>query len=197
MRSLVRTAALMWVVLASLARGGSPPADTPAPGAARDEVVVQGSRTLDEIRQKMVKLEDQFYDRYNELNTIRDFDIQCGQEARVGTLLKRRYCRAVYESKAFEAEGREVAQFLQNLAPPDTNPASAGMPRDPPVVIGAPPPPAFIAIEARRPEFRKNMVEVTSKNPELIKLLQERAELARQYDAARRKLFGSKAPPEE
>jgi hypothetical protein len=197
MRSLVRAASWVCVIFAPLTYADVPPADSPTLGAARDEVVVQGSRTLDEIRQKMVKLEDRFYDRYNELNTIRDFDIHCGQEARVGTLLKRRYCRAVYESKAFEAEGREVAQFLQNIPPPNTNPAAAGIPRDPPVVIGAPPPPAFAAIEARRPEFRKNMLDVTSKNPELIKLLQERAELAKQYDAARRKLFGSKPPPEE
>jgi hypothetical protein len=184
MRRIPRDAALLCLVFAPLAQGGSA-VDSAAPKAPHDEV------------QKMIELEDLFYDRYNQLNTIRDFDVHCGQEARVGTLLKRRYCRAVFESKAFETEGREVAQFLQKIETAPANPVAAAMAREPPAVTGGPPAPAIVAIEARRPDFKKNMMEVTSKGPELIRLLRERAELAKRYEATRRKMFGLKPPAEE
>lgn len=186
----------LWLILVPVAHGASPPnASASDAGPSSGEVIVQGSRTLDEMRRKMIELEDRFYQRYNELNTLRDFDIHCAQETRAGTKLKQRFCRAVYESKAYEAEGRELAQFMQRITPPDPSP-SAAMSADLPVVIGAPPVSAIVAIEARRPEFRKNMVEVTTQNPELVRLLEQRAELAKRYDAARRKLFRLKPPPE-
>jgi hypothetical protein len=54
-----------------------------------------------------------------------------------------------------------------------------------------------MAIEARRKDFRKNMVKVTSKNPELVEGLRERAEIAKLYEATRRKVFGLKELPDE
>src|SRR5690606_28410369 len=68
-----------------------------------DEVLVRGKRAeLSELREQMVGLEDQYYELYNELNKNDLFDIHCAMEARSGTLIRRRYCRAVYEARAFE-----------------------------------------------------------------------------------------------
>jgi hypothetical protein len=44
----------------------------------------------------------------------------------------------------------------------------------------------MLAILARRDEFRRTMVEVTSRNPELIQLLQQRAVLVKRYEAGLR-----------
>jgi hypothetical protein len=50
------------------------------------------------LRQAVVEAEDRFHARYNELNDNDDFDVNCRQEARTGTKLERRICRAVYQS---------------------------------------------------------------------------------------------------
>lgn len=162
--------------------------------APLDEVVVEGTRgKLKQMIEQMVQLEDRFYERYNELNTNDDFDMYCAQEARIGTNVKRRYCHPVYETRAMETEGREYAQMMQfNTGPP------AG-PMLPPGAVAAagPPPPAIVTIEARREEYKDNLRKVASENPELVRLLRERYELAQRYEATRRKVWGLKPPPEE
>lgn len=154
-----------------------------------DEVLVQGLRAqLRELRREAVELEERFYARYNELNTVRDFDVHCHADARTGTLLKGRICRAVYESKAFAEEGREAFQYRQFIL----EQVKAGRPD--PMPPGPPPPPAVMSIEVRRPAFQQNMREVVARDEELIRLLHDRTEAVKQYDALRRQLFrpGSK-----
>lgn len=179
---------LVCLLLAPLADGASP-ADPAEQSALREEVVVEATRAkLNEIRHAMVRIEDRFYERYNELNTNDDFDVHCRREARVGTRIERRYCRAVYENKAYENEGRQGFINLQGLRD-----QAAPLPQG----SVSPPVPAIAAIEARREEFRKNMRDVVSRDPELIDLLRERAELGQRFEAMRRRLFGPKPPPED
>ena len=145
-----------------------------------DEVVVEATRTkLAQMRQQMVQLEDRFFERFNELNTIDDFDTHCYMEARVGTRFERRYCRAVYESKAFRVEGQEYLKQLASIT-------------DPTPKAWAPPDPVIMAIEARRKDYQKNMLEVTSRHPELVELARERYEMGKRYEDTRRKVFGKK-----
>jgi hypothetical protein len=162
-------------------------ADTSPPSQPEplDEVIVQGSNAkLTELRDQIVELEDRFYARYNTLNTIDDFDIYCQKTTHAGSKLKLRTCRVVYESKALQTEARSHLWYLQRIE-------IGGQLRED-VVVGAPPPPAVLAITARRKDFRKTMVAVTTANPELVDLLREREKLAQQYDKVRRKLFGLK-----
>lgn|GEM_PF-998052 len=183
-----RDAVLACLLLAPLAHGASA-ADPADESVSREEVVVEATRAkLNELRLEMVRLEDRFYERYNELNGNDDFDVHCRREARVGTRLERRYCVAVYERKAYENEGREGAVNLQRLLD-----QSSPMPQG----SVSPPIPAIAAIEARREDFRKNMRDVVSRNPELIELLRERAELGQRFEAMRRRLFGREPPRED
>ncbi|HXC59445.1 MAG TPA: hypothetical protein VN645_09010 [Steroidobacteraceae bacterium] len=146
-----------------------------------DEVVVNGERVkLDAMRHEIIQLEDQFYSRYNELNTIRDFDIQCIEEARTGTRFIKRTCKPVYQEKAVNAEGKAAFEVLQSFR-------SRGM-------AGSPPVPAAGEIERRRLDFQKNMEEVARRNPELSRLLQQRGELIERYKAQQKKIFGSDTP---
>jgi hypothetical protein len=164
-------------------------ASTPTEGTL-DELVVEAKRTrLTELRNEMIRLEDEFYARYNELNENDDFDISCAREARVGTRLERRYCRAVYENEIMAVEGRDYHIDLLRCCDTST-PIPKGTERPP----AQPPVPAIVMIEARKPDFRKTMVTVTSAHPELTELLRQRAEAAQRYEATRRKLFGNKAP---
>jgi hypothetical protein len=158
-----------------------------------DELVIESRRTkLTEMRDEMVRLEDRFYELYNAANEIDDFDIYCTRDTRAGTRLTARHCRAVYEIAAVNDESQEYIRFLQRNMP-DANAASAqvpGQPKPPPPVVGGPPIPAIMMIEARRPEFRKAMAQVTRDHPELVRLLKEREKLEKRYHASRRRIFG-------
>jgi hypothetical protein len=167
---------MLFLLLAPLAQGAE---------VILDEAVVEATRAkLTEMRQEMIRLEDRFYERYNELNGNDDFDIHCALETRPGTRLKGRHCRPVFEAGAVETEARDYLQQLPSVNDPTPKPE-------------APPVPAIMAIEARRPDFRKNMVELTRKDRELFRLLRERDKVARKYEATRRKVFGMKPPPDE
>lgn len=156
-----------------------------------DEILVQGSRArLVEMRKELVKLEDRFYAQYNDLNTVKDFDIHCVREARTGTRIIRRTCRAVYEDEAIAQEGQDALRIRQYLEPQLQTYKYQDLP-DPKQPYDAPAPPLF-AILARLPDFQKNLQQVVAKNPELLNVLRERSQLTRQYEALRRQIFSSK-----
>ena len=178
-----RAAICRGIALALLAQGVLAAAPTERePGL--DSVLVEGNRTtLEQLRQEMIRIEDRFYERYNELNIRHDFDVHCVVEAPIGTRFKSRYCRAVFVSNALQEEGREDTLYHQRI---HTTPGGET------VVIGGPPPPAIQAIEMRRPEFRDNLRDVVRQNPELLRLLRERYALAERYEAVRRAKSGAK-----
>lgn len=182
MKRFPHVALLLCLLVAAQSQGASAPA-TPHREDSLDEVVVHGTK-LDEIMQEMVQAEDRFFARYNELNTNDDFDMHCAQEARVGTAIRRRACRAVYMNKAFEVEGQNHAEAMKEMTQEPPRP-------------WRPPLPATITIEARRKDYQQNMRDVVRRNPELIKMLRERYELGKRYEAKRRKVWGLKPPPEE
>lgn len=69
------------------------------------------------LRHQIVQLEDQFYDLYNELNTVDDFDIHCIEEARTGTRFIKRSCRAVYQEQALAEEAQGAFKVFQRMHP--------------------------------------------------------------------------------
>lgn len=154
-----------------------------------DEVVVEGELRLGALRQKMILLEDAFYSQYNELNENDLFDVSCEEGAATGTLLRRRFCRAGYESRAHETEGKSHHAALLHAIRKPGEQASA--------MEWVPPVPAGVAIARQRAEFRENMIAVTSEHPELLELLRQRAELAARYESLRDKSFGARARMEK
>jgi len=160
-----------------------------APAGAKtelDEVTVSGERVkIEALRREIVQLEDRFYDRYNELNTVEDFDIHCFEEARTGTRFIKRTCRAVYMERAFAEEGQAAFRILQRFR--EGGPA---------VADSGPPVSATLVVQRRLPEYKKNLEAVARKDAELTRLLEERGRLVEQYDAALKNIFGS-SPPEE
>ena len=156
-----------------------------APGKNEtDEVVVNGDRVkLDAMRKEVIALEDRFYEQYNALNTIRDFDIHCIEEARTGTRFIKRTCKPDYQERAKNEEGKGAFEVLQSFR-------NRGM-------GGSPPVPAAAEIERRRLDFRKNVEDVARRNPQLGELLRQRGELIERYQAEQRKIFGSSPPADE
>ena len=163
--------------------------DTAAGPSDLDEVLVRAQRVqLQEMRKEMVRLEDQFYARYDELNTNDDFDIHCFKEARTGTRIIKRTCRAAYEDEALQEEGQAALAIRQYVQPGLQSYKFAFLP-DPKMLVGGTPAPPMMTILAHLDEFRANMKDVVSRDPQLLDLLRERAELIRRYEAARRRIF--------
>jgi hypothetical protein len=147
-----------------------------------DEVTVNGERVkIEALRQQIVQLEDQFYDRYNDLNPIDDFDVHCIEEARTGTRFIKRSCRAVYQEKAMAEEGQAAFKVFQRMHPQQGNT---------PLSDGGPPVSATLEIQRRLPEYKKNLEAVTRRHPELASLLEERGRLIERLETAQRKLLG-------
>lgn len=125
-------------------------AQLPATSATRasdltDEVLVHGAR-LSDLNAALLAAEDQFYARYNELNKVDAFDIECTTDIRTGTKLPHRVCLTKLQRDAKAQNGSEYLQNLQDLTkvpdgtlglgkPPDTYPqggvgrALPGVPR--------------------------------------------------------------------
>jgi glycosyltransferase A (GT-A) superfamily protein (DUF2064 family) len=177
-----RSRLLIVVVMAALSPAAL--AASPEQAADLDEVVVNGAQ-LDQVKKELLEAEDRFFRRYNELNTDNEFDIQCQKEARVGTRLKKRYCRANFEEKALVEEGQETGKIFQSIQDQFRQGASN------PVVQGGALVPGFAVMEMRRPAFRLHMKEVVSSHPELIELLKQHAALIDRYNELRTKLFTS------
>ena len=83
------------------------PATSLAAGDDLDEVVVQGDRhRLVEMRKEIVKLEDKFYERFNELSIDNQFDFYCTDKAATGTGIRKKICRPRFVADAQGTEGR-------------------------------------------------------------------------------------------
>lgn len=179
--ALFRTAMILLGAVAMLTPATipaqAPASPSPPEPAAKDleEVVVKARRLrLAELRREITLLEDRFYDRYNALNGRDIFDIHCSGEARTGTRLERRYCRAEYEIRAYQTEGSEHYWAIFRMMGGDPKAQQ-------PVAEWIPPQPPAVQIERRRKDFRRTLLEVTRTNPELLDILRQRSELAEEY----------------
>jgi hypothetical protein len=104
----------------------------PAPDASAttditDEVLVRSTR-LRELKAAIVAAEDRFYVRYNELNKVDAFDIECALDAHTGTKLKQRRCFTRVQLEARARNALETLQMFQEQGlgltgrPPNTDP---------------------------------------------------------------------------
>jgi hypothetical protein len=178
------------LLLLSMTAGSATAVDPWPQEVELDEVLVLGKQAqVDQMRKELVRLEDLFHTRYNELNTNDDFDIHCMIEARTGTRIEKRSCRAIYMERALQEEGKDAFVIRQDIQDQFTRGVMQ------PKVFASPPVPAAVAVSARLEAFRKNVRDVAGQDPELIELLRRRAELAERFLAARRAVFRSKPPP--
>lgn len=158
-----------------------PPKPTPRPGATATtpgaeplpEVEIRGTRArLRELRDEIVRLEDKFYQRFNELNTDDQYDVHCNMEKPTGTLLKYRVCRPVFVETATSEEAKA---FLGGYTVT----------------------PANMVIMAKYPDFEKAALAVINKDRDLRRLIRERDAVEARYENLRRIEFGGEPKPAE
>jgi hypothetical protein len=134
-----------------------------------DEVVVSADRNqLQQMREEMLELEDEFYTRFNELNTDRAFEFNCSDTARTGTNFRRKVCRPRFANEAMGDEGRA---WMDGIRGPGTQNGSAIAP-------------ARQVIDIKNRQLMLKMVEMVRKDPDLQETLIRYGDLKKKYSAA-------------
>jgi len=152
-----------------------------------DEVLVRGTR-LSDLRRAVVEAENRFYEQYNALNKVDDYDVECFKDLRTGTRIPRRICLTRLQLESMSRHGREVLEMFQQQAPVDEfvpgqagDPGPAGM-----TAVGRPPNTDPVAIWlARYDDYRDNMLYLLKMNPGLQRLAQAGEDAKRRYEAER------------
>jgi len=140
----------------------------PAPGES-DEIVVHGT-ALWALREDVIKAEDRFYAAFNQLNQVDDFDVECKWDAPTGTRIRQRKCLTKVALRAQQVYASDYVNFLQGSGPmPDNDPG--------------------MVLLDRYGEFKENVLYLLKMNPELRRLVRERANAVKRYNDERRKRF--------
>jgi hypothetical protein len=134
-----------------------------------DEVAVDGQRLVD-LRAAVIASQDRFYELYNQLNDIEEFDIVCADMTPVGRLITRRACA----TKAFHAAQREEAIDLWTAMWMNESNGNGNISRS---QVGPP----SVTLAARTGEYKANMLGIMRRNPKLQSLALDAAETEARY----------------
>jgi hypothetical protein len=82
-----------------------------------EEVIVSGKLdSLSQLRKAVDRAENRVYERYNEINKSRDYDIECLTEAPLGSRQKAKQCQPRYVSDALHEDAFDALFRNQNSA---------------------------------------------------------------------------------
>ncbi len=140
--------------------------DEAAPAAEpMPEVEINARReSLSHLRAEIVRLEDDFYSKYNQLNADKQYDIECGRIAPTGSVLKRRDC------VPYSSIGRPQTKPRRSSATITAVPASS-------------------VILLKWPDFEKTLVKAIQTHPELQQLSASHAAMQKHYAMVRKLKF--------
>ena len=133
------------------------------------------------LRSEAVKVEKQYVDLYNKLNTQREFDIVCKMQQPTGTRFPVRVCKPRYLVNATETAASESMQSAGQSASATRD--NVGSPTGPSVGVagvGG----AAQGDPAMQRAFLEHVLAVQEKSPELQALGKQRDELQARYAAA-------------
>jgi hypothetical protein len=147
-----------------------PKAEADSDGPLAEVEITAERSTLSAMSAEIVRLENEFYARYNLANTRHQYDVvYCHSLSFTGSHVDRRLCKAA----SLAAGSLTRVPWMSYQLPLFTN--------DVPVSIQAPTDPEELRA------YQQNMVEVVRDHPELLDLVKQRNELAERYRAARKR----------
>ena len=158
MRSI--TVAALWVIMGGMAAAADNPRD---------------------LQAEMVKIENEYFALYNQLNTDHQYDMVCQKVRATGSRFDTRVCQPRYVLTAKENAASERVHSAI-AAGEASGPANARGPDVGNEVAGG----AHAVQLSKEDAFRKNMLDVLQNSPELQALGKKRDELQARYEAATR-----------
>jgi hypothetical protein len=138
------------------------------------QVEIEAKRAkLQAMEAQLDAFEDQFFAAYNRLNTKRAYKVHCASE--MDGYFRVHHCRPAFQEWAEHAGG--LAFALGNAG----GSSSFG------TYSGGPDERNTVALRTR--EYQKHLVMLVTQHPELLGVLEERAALAKNYEAFRQELL--------
>jgi len=168
---------LFALLLVSPAHSSENPTDFAATVATTtaqiEEVIVSGKLdSLSQLRKAVDRAENRVYERYNEINRNRDYDIECLTEAPLGSRQKVKKCQPRYVSDALHEDAFDVLFRNQNSA---TKLRSVA------------------ALAAGKQSFiRKAMLEAARNDPEMQRAMVEHSLLKERYEKVLKEKTGQR-----
>lgn len=138
--------------------------------AAIEEVLVVAPRTLQSLRDELVRAEDRVHELFNALNDDDEFDIHCFMETRTGTRISQRVCKANYVDTATANDGLAYLAFLRGE-------------------LGAAQSPAMSVLQYKNEILRQRLTALVSENFELREAVMHFAELSQNFEDARQEIL--------
>jgi hypothetical protein len=132
-------------------------------GDPMDEVTVRGQREkLSAMLREFTRIERQFYDEYNMVNTEPEYEILCGSESH--GLAGAQRCEPAFVRKAMQQAWSGYLDGHAFVSP-------------------------WISIKTREADYQRNMEVLVQKNPKLLELLMKRSAMGQRYFATRKHKF--------
>ena len=139
-------------------------------GTPMDEVEVTGSyEKLSAMIKEYEKVEDEFYELYNTLNTDPEYRVSCG------------------ESESHDGRRKFVLGGRRNCVPQFVEKAQQQEVRD--LLDGHVPLSVTLTVIQKTPDYQKHMKALVARNPKLLELLMKRSALEQRYKDTRGKKF--------
>lgn len=113
MSKLALFSLLAFVAPRTIAQDTSQPKESEGQGRLPYEVIVTPNVTLSGLQKLLVQIEDDFYEKFNELNIDDDYDVQCYEFRQTGSHLKSRVCEPNF---FIDARGDNASEFLFDLS---------------------------------------------------------------------------------
>jgi hypothetical protein len=147
--------------------GAAPPALTP-----QEEVEVTARRAkLSAMRAQMVNIEDRFYTEYNRLNTNHWWDVLCGRERLADrTHPEARVCRPRFEAQKMSPSTWGVGESAIAVPVPENRDLTL----------------------KKWAKYEQNMLTQIDRSAELQRLIREREDLQKRYEATRKAALNGK-----
>ena len=145
-----------------------------------EEVVITGSRALQQLRTQMLEAEKAAYQVFNQFNDEKRFNITCSEHEYTGSHFRKQDCVTEFEIQATSAHGRQYLESYQNFI--DAWISGGRLP----VTDGSPPPPVpyqALITEGQR-EFRKKLRQVAEEHPEFLAAIVHYSEIQQRYKRA-------------
>ena len=105
----------LWALLLALSFSAAAQEGEKSPEESIDEITVVGEKSLLNLKFAAYQAEEDFFNRFNELNENDEFDVFCDETSNTYSRIKRRRCWSPFEREIDEEELRYQWQTGSNL----------------------------------------------------------------------------------
>jgi hypothetical protein len=165
--------ALACAQVLTAAYAASPAKGASATGGPPDEVIVEAQKErLTHLQMQLEKAQDDFFARFNKVNTNPEYQTHCERKALYGSHILDHVCTPQFVDTANEKVASWLVGTLQGSA---YEPLA---PEDP-----------STAIRTKMPDYRRKVLEVGEKDSQLAKISRDFESLKKHYEAVRKAKF--------